>query len=291
MLTEREAATLVLFAALLVFGLTKRDLRKALWQLVRVFLGAHRIWSTALAYLVYAAAWIILSWLLRAWDWPMLKDTIIVVSAVGFPILFRSINAKNGGDITRHVVTESIGIGAIVALYVNLTSLNLIAEILVQSIVALAAAVSVYAKHRGGKDLAAAKLMDGFLVVVGVGMLVYTTVWLILNAWAMDWLLLGRTVGMSVWLPFALLPFVYVLSFCTGVESIYMRLPFFNQRKQPPLRVRLGVLIGLRGSVRYSKGFIGKWLSEAGQAKTWRETTQLMYRYREAIRSGVSAGP
>lgn len=288
MLTEREIATLVLFAALLTFGLTKRDVRKALWQFLKVFLKAHRIWSTVLVYLVYAAAWIILSWLLRAWDWPMLKDTIIVVLAVGFPMFFRSINAKNGSDITRHVVRESIGVGAIVALYVNLISLNLIAEILLQSIVALAAVISVHAKHKGGRDLAAAKLVDGFLVVVGVGMLVYTTVWLILNPWAMDWPLLGLTVAMSVWLPFALLPFVYVLSFYTGVESIYLRLPFFNQRKQPPLRVRLGVLIGLRGSVRYAKGFIGNWLREAGQAKTWRETKHLMDRYREAIRSGVS---
>jgi hypothetical protein len=35
-------------------------------------------------YLVYAAAWIILSGLLRAWELSMLKDTIIVVLAVGF---------------------------------------------------------------------------------------------------------------------------------------------------------------------------------------------------------------
>jgi hypothetical protein len=32
MLTEREIATLVLVAALLAFGLTKRDVRKVVWR-------------------------------------------------------------------------------------------------------------------------------------------------------------------------------------------------------------------------------------------------------------------
>ncbi|MBH0099372.1 hypothetical protein I6E68_09490 [Salinibacterium sp. NSLL150] len=286
MFTDREIASLLLFAAFAVFGLTKRGARKALVQLIRVFLGAHQIWGPTLVYVLYAASWISLSWLLRAWEWPMLKDTVIVVLGVGFPMLFRSINAKSGGEITRRVVMESIGDGAIVALYVNLTSLNLIAEILLQSVVVLAAAVSVYARHSGGENLAAARLMDGLLVVVGLGMLSYTTVWLVLNAWTLDLPLLGRTVAMSVWLPFALLPFVYGLSFYAGIESIYVRLPSFNQRKQPPLRVRLGILMGLRGSVRYAKGFVGQWLREAGQTKNWRETTQLMVRYREAIGSG-----
>jgi hypothetical protein len=281
MLTEREIATLILFAGFLVLVLSRRDTRKAAGALLKAFFVVKIIFPLIL-YLIYAVALVVLAWWIGIWRIEMLKDTVVVVLTVAIPLMFGVTNADSGGMLVRKVIRETLGVAAIVALYLNLASLSVVAELLIQIFVIVITAIGVFAKHRDAKYRPVARGMDVILVIVGIGMLTFTTVWIVQNWASMNLALIGLTAAMSVWLPILLLPFLYILAFYAAVELILMRLPFFNKKQKPPLRVRIAVIGGLRGSVLYAKRFVGDWLIEAGPLQRFNDAVALMKRFRSA---------
>jgi hypothetical protein len=65
MLTNREIASLILVAALLVFCIVKADIRKSLLGTIRVFFS-YQLVTINIIYLMYAAALVLLAWRLGA---------------------------------------------------------------------------------------------------------------------------------------------------------------------------------------------------------------------------------
>ena len=112
-----------------------------IWQTLRsgsillvfaLFLG----WS---ALLVAAATRI------GVWNVDLAKDTVFIVVGVGFPLLFRSIQAKSGTGIARRIRHETLSLSALALFYLNLESLPLWAELVVQPLIALASIFLVLA--------------------------------------------------------------------------------------------------------------------------------------------------
>lgn len=290
-LTEREIATLIIIAALLTWGLCLPKVRSGLWMVVRTFFSG-KLWVPLVIYLAYASGWVALAWWTELWSWGMLKDTIIVTVTIAIPLLYRSITAPDGSTILRRLARDVIGVGAVVLLYVNLASFYWWIELILQLLVIFLAMLSAVTRHQGGRSLVVARIADVIIGIVSVAMIVWTSIWLAQNAGTVDWLLFGMTFAMSLWLPLVLLPFAYVFGFYAAVEGIFVRLPFFNGRKQKPLRVRIAILIGLRGSIRYAKAFIGPWLQASVSLAGWRDTLQFMTRLRvETGRTPRSTGP
>lgn len=287
MLTDRELASLLILVAFGTFFLTKREIRKSGVGVLRA-LFVPKIAAPLILYLAYACLVVAVAWRIGIWTADLLKDTVIVVLTVAIPLLFGVTNVESGAGLTKKAVREVLGVGAVVALYVNLTSLNIFGELIVQVVVIFASIVSVVARHQGGEALRVAKLMDWILAAIGLAMLAFTTQWLVYNWKSLDLVVVGLTAAMSVWLPLLMLPFIYVLAFYAFVELVYVRLPFFNSNRRPPLQVRLAIFFGLRGSVFFARRFVGSWLAEVARVHSYKDAGLVMARFRRDSR-GASA--
>jgi hypothetical protein len=291
MLTNREAASLILIAGV---ALLSAVISRSEFKVIVKLLFASRITVLFLLYVLYGAAVVWLASTVHLWQPALLKDTILVMLTVAFPLLFRSVDAETGTVLVRRTLRAVIGIGAVLAFYINLASLTLLGELGVQTvIVGLSVCVAVF-EARGRK--VAVTVASALLATIGVAGIVYTTVWLVLRRQHLNFEELGLTAAMTVWLPLALLPFLYVAAFYAALELVYVRLPYVGVSRKVPFRVRLAVFLGLRGSVRYAKGFVGRRLLNVSQNSTFAGARRAMRQFRvdlgsEQLTGGEERGP
>lgn len=257
----------------------KPDMRKSLGGIVSALLQ-HKIVTVVLIFLAYAVLLVWLAAQIGLWDFKLFKDAILITLVVGFPMMFGAAQVKDGALLVREVTRTTIGASTIVAFYVNLVSLNVLDEFVIQIVVTFATIMSVVAQHQGGKSLILGRFMEGVLVVIGLFLLTVVTVNLLRNWRDMDLKTTGLTFAMSIWLPLTLLPFIYVLSFYVATESVFTMLPFFNERKKPNWKVRLAVFIGFHASVHYASNFTGQWRADVASLTSYRATREVMRRYR-----------
>jgi hypothetical protein len=279
MLSDREVASLILIGALIIFCIVKADIRKSLLGMVKVFFG-YQLVTINLIYLTYGAALILLASRIGAWDPRLLKDTIVVLLIVGYPMVFRANNVSDGKVLMSRTLRETLGISALVVFYVNLSSLPIVWELVIQVVAVFAAMVAVVANSQGPKSRPVAVFMNGVLIAIGLLLLVTTTANFITDWKTEDFGVILKTMLMTIWLPIALLPLIYVGAFLMQLQVIYVMLPFNNGHKTVPLRVKVALLMGLRGSVRLGAAFVGAWRTRIGKTASYRDARLVMGRFR-----------
>ena len=283
MINDREIATLILLVVPSVLCIGMAGIRRSLGGVVRAVLQ-YKLIAVVLTFFVYAVLLVWLAAQIGLWGFRLLTDTILVTLTVGFPMLLGAAQAEDGALLVRKIVRATIGASAIIAFYVNLASLNVLGELVVQIVGTSAALLSLVAKQQGGKSLVIGRVMDGILVAIGLLLLTVTTVNLVVNWQNMDLKRAGMTLAMSIWLPLSLLPFIYVLSLYAAVDTVFTMLPYSNERKKPNWKARLAVLIGFHASVRYAYNFTGEWRSNVASLTSYRATREVMQRYRLGLR-------
>jgi hypothetical protein len=142
-LSNREIATLLIAVCVLIGALFVPGVRKSLRDIVRLVFGKH-ILPMILIYLAYAAGVIALAMWAGIWGLDLLKDTAVMVLFVGLPLLFKSASVKDGVMLIRHTFTETLGVSVLVLFYVNLASLPIIAEIVVQLLAIVATLMAAF---------------------------------------------------------------------------------------------------------------------------------------------------
>lgn len=239
------------------------------WAILRIF-GLFIAWVTL---------WVWLASLTGIWDLRLLKDTVILLFGVGFPLLFSSIRAKSGTEILAHIRRETLTLSALFLFYLNLESLPLWAELVTQPVILFLAVMMAFAQH----DEKGRRIVGCFsvpLTLIGVGLVTWTTVQTIAHWGDLDGRELVLQIALSVWLPFTMFPFLYGVAFYAATEVILKRLIWMN--KEMPLRARLGVLVGLHLSVRWAKALTGRYYVVT-QAKTFRAAILAMRDFRDDV--------
>lgn len=99
-----------------------------------------------LAYLIFVTVMVVLAHSVGAWSGELLKDTLISVFVVGFPILLSSVKFRDGLD----VVKEVLGLAALLAVYLNLAPFPLWGEVVLQVSLFLFVMLSVVGKRDPG---------------------------------------------------------------------------------------------------------------------------------------------
>lgn len=284
-LTNRELATVVLFAVVFgVFSLVpnlRRQVGASFIDVLRSFF-AWKIQVPLLIYFAYAAGLVYLAWRLNFWESGQLKDTLIVVFFVGLPLLFGASSVNEGKKLVGNVVRDAVGVSALIVFYVGFGSLSLWGELILQPIVVLLSLLAVVAQNNP-EHRPVGKLMNGLLGLIGLWLFVYTTKTIISNWDGGAWSDTAKSLVLSIWLPFALIPFVYAFAFIMHAETILTMLPFFNDRKKPKLRVRMAGVWGLRFSTRLASEFTGRWRGELARSSGFRDACRVMAEFRAAL--------
>jgi hypothetical protein len=279
MLTNREIATLILLTALVIWVFVMPSVRSSVIEVVKVFFS-RQVVLINLTYLGYAAVVVYVASLLRAWDVGLLKDTVVILLVVGYPMVFRANEVKNGEVLFRRTIRKTLAVSAFVIFYVNLNSLPIIWEVVIQIVVTFVAMSSFAAKTQGTEFRSVLIFFN--LILGGIGLFLFATTTIdFINHWKQEnFQGILRTFAMTIWLPLSLLPLIYVGAFLMQYQTILVMLPFNNGRKNTPFSVKLALLLGLHGSVHFASNLIGFWRQRLGGTESYREARLVMAEYR-----------
>ena len=288
--SNREIATGILIVLGVVLLLVLPKTRPAFLKGVANVAKAAFQWKLLLLFGLYFAYAIMLVAFANTqgwWDASLLSVTILTILVTGFPIFMSANNFKTGSELVRKVVLEVIGVSALLIAYLNLGSLPIWGELILQlalfPLVVLAAFASATA---GGKKVA--RFFEIVLGLIGIGLLITTTAIVIHEAKTLDWIQEFKAFTISVWLPLALIPFVYVVALLMQIEMGLVRLKLHNNHERPPLRTRWAFVVGLRGSLRYASRFSGTWITGMSAQRNFRGGLRFMRTYREAVKARVA---
>ncbi len=290
-LTNRELASVIIVAVFIgMFALTpqlRRHVGSSFIDMLRMFF----VWKIQLLlflYFAYALALVFVARKLGAWEWGLLKDTLIIVIFIGVPLLFSIDKVKDRTKFVREVARDVAGVSALVIFYLNLGSLPLWGELLLQPFIILLSVVAVVA-HYQPEHRAVGKLAETVLGIIGFSLLAYTTK-LVISTWNGDTLSNAiASFTLSVWLPIALIPFVYIFVFIMLSETILTTLTFVNDKKKPKLRVRIACIWGLHFSTQLASDFTGRWRGQLARSTGFCETHRTMKDFRQAVRARTHA--
>jgi hypothetical protein len=288
--SNREIATGIIIALGIVLLLAFPKTRPAFVKGIADVLKALFQWKLALLiglYFFYAAALVALASTYGWWDSSVLSVTILTVFVTGFPLFMNANNYKTGSELVRKVLLEVIGVSALMITYLNLGEFSIAGEVILQLILIPVVVLAAFASRAPGGKIVE-RFFEIVLVLIAITVLISTTVTVVSEPKTFDWLYEVKSFAVSIWLPIALIPFVYVAALLMQVESALVRLRLHNDREHLPLRVRLALVIGFRGSLRYAKRFSGLWITDMSSQRTFRGGLKFMRTYREAVRARVA---
>lgn len=288
--SNREIATGILIAVglILLVALPKTrpaflkgivDVSESLfeWKLLLLF-GLYFAYALAIVALARTFGW---------WDASLLSVTILTVLVTGLPIFMSANNYKTGSELVRKVVLEVFGVTALMITYLNLGEFPIWGELILQLMLIPIVVIIAFASHMP-EAKKVARFFEIVLGLIAIGLLISTTVTLMSDTRTIDWLYELRAFAVSVWLPVALIPFVYVAALLMQIELGLVRLRMNNKQLPPPIRVRLALILGFRGSLRYASRFSGFWITEMAAQRTFQGGLAFMQKYREAVKVRVA---
>jgi len=229
MLTDRELASSILFAALVILCLALPALRPVVLEGV-VDVVRHLKASIIIVFslfVLWCVAWVTVFAGLGLWTPALAKDTAFVIFVVGFPVLFRSVGAKSATEIGHTIRSETIGLSVLLGFYVNLASLPLWGELLAQPILAVVSICWTVAQIRPNKRRIATRL-GTVLAIFGVGLLAWTTVFLVTHWKQLDYREIAFQLAISIWLPVVMFPYLYAVAFYAATETLLQRMNCLN---------------------------------------------------------------
>lgn len=285
--STRELASLTLVFGFMIWILfldrKEENLKKTLFTIIDSFKN-WKILASIFSYLAYLTVAVVVAKCLGLWNLSLLKETLLWTVLVGFPILLNSTGLRKGRKQFKDLMNETFGISALLALYFGLVSFAYYWELLLQFSITFLVIISIVA-NRDEKTKSAARTFSFLLGILGL-VLTVATANVLIRTWpevATQATLLE--IGLNLWLPFALAPFIYLFVFLMRCETALKMLSFFNGKQPVPLRTRVAVVTGFHLSMNFASSFTGKWRKKLADSHTFRGSRGLMKDFRNSIRS------
>lgn len=286
MFSNREIAALVIFGVVIVCVMFNSGVRRSIAGALKAF----RHWKLQLIillYATYAVGAVLAAAILGAWELALLKDTIIWIIFSSLPVLLRAARVEDGPLLVKRTLVETFGVSVIVGFYVNLGSFSLLEVglyVILFCLVGLGTAAA-----RGDNTRSVANVASFLITATVLALLWTTTSWLVRNWESVDQSELWLSAAMTLWIPLALLPFIYGVAFTMRCQWALKMVKFVNDSRSSKLGVCLGVLVSTRGSVRYASSVTGRWRAELGKAKGFRQAMAVMVALRQDTREEEEA--
>lgn len=284
MLTNREIASLIIMVAMILFALSKAGIRRSLTQVIKIFFS-RKVVQFNIHFLAYAATLIYAAWRVGIWDVRLLKDSVLVLTGVGYPMVFQAHRLKDGSLLFRETVKRCLGASALVALFINLSSLNIAGELILQSLIALLAVVVYVDPKNHSAKIKAAVVAKSVLAIIGFSLFLSTAYNLVASYENLDFEMTAKAAALTIWLPILLLPLIYASTYITQIQLILAMTKYFNEDKAIPIFVKFALLLGLRGSPQLASKFNGIWRSRLAKTINFKSARRLLSQFRESCKS------
>jgi hypothetical protein len=271
--------SIIIWAALLVgIALTKQDLRSAAASFLRSL--AHRkIASALLGMVIFVGIEVWAGRILGLWKIGLLTDTIFWLGANGFSFF---IDANGAGReqhfFLRHII-ESLGMAAVLGVYINIFPLSFWAEFLLVPFVATIALIAQVAepKEHSGQ---VARYLNSILGLMAAALAVRIAVLLIKDWSISNKASLLRTFLLPLWLVVGLTPYIFLLVLVAGYSELFFAIKCQRVGAEPlGTRQRVAVLLGLGLRIRRLQQFTDPWPGTVAGTATYHAARSTVSRF------------
>lgn len=280
-LNNREIASLVWLGVLAMYAGRRQGVRDASRAVLRAFWHPKVAGLVAL-YALYLAGVLLVASHLGLWQTTQTKDTLLWLAVPGVTLLFNALNWAEKPGFFRRALLATVRGTAFVEFYINITPLPLFGELVLLPVIALLTVASTVAA-RNPEQASVKAVSDALLALMGIGLLLYTSieVW---QRWdTLDREHLLRTFVLPLWLTAASVPFLYVWGLYATYEVALIRVllrvsdPWVRWRA----RVALVRVLGLRGDL--VSRFVAPWSFKLAEAKSLAEALAIVRAYRRGV--------
>ncbi|WP_024287942.1 hypothetical protein [Cellulomonas sp. KRMCY2] len=279
-MTTRELAILALAVGFGVWVLSVKGLRKSLRDALRAS-ASPAILGTLAALGIWLAGVIYFADRIGLWDTSLMPDTVLWVLGSTFATIFAALDAQKADHYFRRAALSALGVTAALQFWLNVYTFNFFVELVLQAaLIALTALVTFAA--RDTKNAPARRFFEAILAIIVALVVLATVRGMIATRSEIDWDHTLKAFAFSLWLPLAVLPFIYGLALVFAYEAILKRMtkPVFGHNA--PRHARAAVVLRLGGDIRtvYDLASYPRELRAISQADSFTKAWELVRVYR-----------
>jgi hypothetical protein len=236
--------------ALLLWTLTKSDIRRSLVAVVRSALRWKLLLGVVVAALYTCGVVSVLSWA-GLWTPDLIKDTVLWFLFAGLAMASSGVLAPGAEAQWRTILKEQVAVIVAVEYLATAHTFTLWVELLMLPILSIVVLTNVVASH-DDKHAAVARLTKGMMVLAGLCVLA-ASVYLAWNARVtFDAVSVARELALAPLLSAAFMPLMFSFALFSAYEQLFLMLrlgPSKDAGAQRSARLRLVRRLGLRPSV------------------------------------------
>ena len=221
-LNNREIATYVWFALIIILCLISPSIRKSFVN-VLVLLFGKKILTSVLSMALYVTLVVVLLRYFDFWDKSLLKDTIVWLFGVGFISIMNSNKAIKDEGHFKGIIIDTIKLTIIVDFIVNLYVFNFWIELIFLPFVTLLVLMQLVSQTEE-KYSSVLKLVNTLLSIVGLVLIAYSVYMCITDFQKFASIQNLKNFLLPVILTFAFLPFLYFLVLYMCYEIYFIRI-------------------------------------------------------------------
>jgi len=223
----REIASAIWLAVFAIWALSKPDIRKSVWAVVKAFFHVKILVPILLIALYTAGAASLLN-AFGLWDMALLKDTILWFFMSALSIMMRLLTSRRPKHALREVVADSLKVIILFEFLVNTYTFPLIGELLLLPVLALLAMVSTYAEAKGEKQVSSliggAQAFIGLVILAVAGIRALNDLHILSNPDTLRSFLLAPELSLLS------LPLLYTMALVSVYEQVFLRIDLGREK-------------------------------------------------------------
>lgn len=280
LLNSREWAIVTLLALLGAVVLLNPAARAHLPPLARS-LATRAVIVPVIALACWIALFVAGASRIGLWNSGLTKDTVVWFLASAFATIFAALKAAKNDHYFWSATKQAVGAAVFLQYAMNLYTFNYFVELALQVLFALLGGMLALTEH-DARHRSVRPVVLTLGVLVFVPFVAFTARGLVRNWEDMDGQHLALGLGLSIWLPLGVLPFVWALAIFMTYEALLQRMsrPVFGLNV--PIRTRLAAMMALGADLRAVNDLstTPADLRAVASAGTWRDVYDAVRVYR-----------
>lgn len=221
---NREIVLSIYLLIALLWVMTQKNVRESLFNVVKMLTDKFILLSI-LALLFYISLIIYVLYLIKFWEFIMIKDTIYWTFGVGFILMMNSDKALKENHYFRKIILDNCKLILIIEFLINLYVFGLLTEFILMPFVIIFSMMLGYTEVHG-EYAQVKKLIQFFFGIVGTAYFIYSGYMILKNFNAFASSLTLKTFLLPILLTLLFLPFAYSFALYMHYENLFRKIKF-----------------------------------------------------------------
>lgn len=282
LLSTREWATVIWGFVFWVYAMAHKQIREALWNVVKIFFGKKLriLWSIILLYVLGIT---LIFCQLPFWDNIYIKDIIVWFIFSGLIYCMNAVSKDADEKYIENILKNNLKFTVIFEFIMNTFTFNIWIELIIVPIITVIVMMNIVAEHKM-EYKAVHKLLDIVLAIMGFGIL-YETIKIAVHEYKY---LNAVNTFISFMIPIVYLimivPLEYILELYSKYENLFVRMKLReDENKEIQSKHRRLILIACKLSVHKVMLFQEKYWNKVYKKMSMKEFEKIIEEFKNEV--------